>query len=223
MDPSSSKTCLGENVIEISSDKGEGHGDWNSPNFQDTTNSGGKKEVTAMVFHKMETKEISDIFVDPCFVNGLEAYDGEINLGIEKNMISNEFAMKLCLEHEVKRGNKVVNKELIVALREEIYFVKFLINPKKDDVEPGVGFGRSFLRLTKAIADFGPSMSTGTTLTQEEAEREALAISIYKRYSILDEERPIIETMDYSDKYKKILDEICVDKRKLDGMNKEEE
>ncbi|GJT38929.1 hypothetical protein Tco_0938794 [Tanacetum coccineum] len=28
-------------------------------------------------------------------------------------MISNEFAVKLCLEHEVKRGNKVVKKELI--------------------------------------------------------------------------------------------------------------
>nr|GFC92793.1 hypothetical protein [Tanacetum cinerariifolium] len=39
MDPSSSvgKTWLGENIIEISSDKGEGHGDWNSYEFQDTT------------------------------------------------------------------------------------------------------------------------------------------------------------------------------------------
>ncbi|GJU24214.1 hypothetical protein Tco_1162835 [Tanacetum coccineum] len=63
MDPSSSKTCLGENVIKISSDKGERHGDWNSPEFQDTANSGGKKEAKAMVFHKMETEEISDIFV----------------------------------------------------------------------------------------------------------------------------------------------------------------
>ncbi|GJZ66135.1 hypothetical protein Tco_0622831, partial [Tanacetum coccineum] len=141
-----------------------------------------------------------------------------------------------------------------------------------------VVFGRSFLRLTKAITDFenetatiypeldpflvssdegekivnvpqfvckmgkssrnkrkklekyqliysdiGPSMSTGTSLTQEEAEREALTISIYERYFILEEERLVIETMAYSDKYKKILDEICVDKRKLDGMNKEEE
>ncbi|GJR99648.1 hypothetical protein Tco_0316157 [Tanacetum coccineum] len=33
-------------------------------------------------------------------------------------MISNEYAVKLCLEHEVKRGNKVVKKELIIALRE---------------------------------------------------------------------------------------------------------
>ncbi|GJZ45739.1 hypothetical protein Tco_0593335 [Tanacetum coccineum] len=109
----------------------------------------------AMVFYQMDTEEVSDRFVAPCFVNGLEAYDGEINLGVEENMISNEYAVKLCLEHEVKRGNKVVKKELIVALRGEIYFVKFIINPEEDDVEPGVIFGRSFLRLTKAITDFG--------------------------------------------------------------------
>ncbi|GJZ58990.1 hypothetical protein Tco_0614806 [Tanacetum coccineum] len=72
-------------------------------------------------------------------------------------------------------------------------------------------------------SNMGPSMSTGTPLTQEEAEREALAISISKRYSLLEEKRPIIETMSYSDKYKKILDGICLDKMKLDGMSKEEE
>nr|GEU75058.1 hypothetical protein [Tanacetum cinerariifolium] len=88
-----------------------------------------------MVFHKMDTEEVSDRFMVPCFVNGLEAYDGEINIGMKENMILNEFALKLCLEHEVKRGNKVVKKELIIALRGEIYFVKFIINLEKD-VEP---------------------------------------------------------------------------------------
>ncbi|GJT40302.1 hypothetical protein Tco_0940167 [Tanacetum coccineum] len=187
-----------------------------------------------MVFHKMETEEISDRFMAPYFINGLKAYDGEINLGVEENMISNEFAVKLCLEHEVKHGNKVVKKELIIALRGEIYFVKFIINPNEDNVEPSVVFGRSFLRLTKAIVDFGnetvtiypeidPFLVSSYEEKIEEVEREALAISIYERYSILEEERPVIETMAYSDKYKKILDEICVDKRKLDGMNKEEE
>nr|GEU38549.1 reverse transcriptase domain-containing protein [Tanacetum cinerariifolium] len=62
--------------------------------------------------------------------------------------------VKLCLEHEVKRGNKVVKKELIVALRGEFCYVKFIINPEKDDVEPGVILGRSFIRMTKAITDF---------------------------------------------------------------------
>ncbi|GKB72928.1 DNA-directed DNA polymerase [Tanacetum coccineum] len=116
--------------------------------------------MKAIVFHQMDTEEVSDRFVAPCFVNGLEAYDGEINLGVEENMISNEYAVKLCLEHEVKKGNKVVKKELIVALRGEIYFVKFIINPEEDDVEPGVILERSFLCLTKAITDFG----TGTVI-----------------------------------------------------------
>nr|GEX19930.1 hypothetical protein [Tanacetum cinerariifolium] len=42
----------------------------------------------------------------------------------------------------------------IIALRGEIYFVKFIINPEKDDIEPGVVLGRSFLRLTKGITGF---------------------------------------------------------------------
>ncbi|GJY08504.1 hypothetical protein Tco_0375558 [Tanacetum coccineum] len=215
-------------------------------------------------------------------------------------MNSNEFAVKLCLDHKVKCGNKVVKKELIIALRGEIYFVKFIINPEEDDVEPGVVLGRSFMRLTKRIADFGngvitiyveldpfldssrerektnddwdllldnldfgdvpkiegveippfvykirnnsrnkrkqlekyqliyfdmgPSLSTRKLLTQEEAAREALAIDIWRRFSILEEERLIIKTMAYSDKYKKILDEICIDKMKLDReMKKNEE
>ncbi|GKF08878.1 hypothetical protein Tco_0043102 [Tanacetum coccineum] len=69
----------------------------------------------------------------------------------------------------------------------------------------------------------GPSMSTGTPLTQEEAEREVLAVSIYERYSLLEEERPVIETMAYNDKYKKILDGICLEKIKLNRISKEEE
>ncbi|GJW46651.1 hypothetical protein Tco_0078297 [Tanacetum coccineum] len=107
-----------------------------------------------MVFHKMDTEEVSDRFVAPCFVNRLEAYDEEINLGVEENMISNEYTIKLCLKHEVKRGNKIGKKELIVSLRGEIYLVKFIINPEEDDVEPWVIFGRSFLHMTKAITDF---------------------------------------------------------------------
>nr|GEU43813.1 CMP/dCMP deaminase, zinc-binding [Tanacetum cinerariifolium] len=138
MDPNSSlgKICLGGNVIEILSDKVEGSGDWNSPEYKDTANSGGKKDIKAMVFHKMNTEEIKE------------------------NMISNDYAVKLCLEHEVKRGNKVVKKDLIVALKGEIYFVKFIINPEEDDVEPRVILGRSFLRLTKAITDFKASIIT---------------------------------------------------------------
>ncbi|GKD95394.1 hypothetical protein Tco_1375231 [Tanacetum coccineum] len=127
MDPTSSlgRICLGENVYG------------------------------SLSFYKIETDEVSERFIAPCFLNGLDAYDGEINLAFDENLISNEYAVKLCLDYEVKKGNKVVKKELIVTLKGELYFVKFIINPKEDDVEPGVIFRRSFMRLVNEIVDFG--------------------------------------------------------------------
>ncbi|GJV91625.1 ribonuclease H-like domain-containing protein [Tanacetum coccineum] len=256
MDPNSSleKICLGDNVIEISSDKIEGSGDWNSSDYQDTAGSKGKKVINALSFYKMETDEISERYIAPCFVNGLEAYDGEVNLEFDENLISNKFAVKLCLDYEVKKGKKLVKKELIVALKGELYFVKFIINPEEDDFEPGVILGRSFLRLAKGVVDFelppfvckmgkrnrnkkrvmenltffyqdmGTSSSAGGYLTQEEATKEAIAIIMSLKVALLEEERPIIETMAYNDKYKKILDEVWKDKVKLDGkIVKEEE
>ncbi|GJU09975.1 hypothetical protein Tco_1132371 [Tanacetum coccineum] len=122
-DRKSSEILAAGSLGKRSKEEREGSRDWNSLEFQDTANSGQKKETKAMVFYQMDTEEISNRFVAPCFINGLEAYDGEINLGVEKNMISNKYA--------------------------------FIINPEEDDVEPGVIFGRSFLRMTKAITDFG--------------------------------------------------------------------
>ncbi|GKG34348.1 hypothetical protein Tco_0437044, partial [Tanacetum coccineum] len=87
-------------------------------------------------------------------MNGLEAYDGEINLAFDENLISNKFAVKLCLDYEMRKGKKLVKKELIVALKGELYFVKFIINPEEDDFEPGVILGRSFLRLAQGVVDF---------------------------------------------------------------------
>ncbi|GJX73250.1 retrotransposon ORF1 [Tanacetum coccineum] len=103
----------------------------------------------------METYEISERYISPCFVNGLKANDGKINLAFDENLISNEFAIKLCLDYEMKKRKKFVKKELIVALKGELYFVKFIINPEEDDFEPGVILGRPFLRLAKGVADFG--------------------------------------------------------------------
>ncbi|GJZ51649.1 hypothetical protein Tco_0606164 [Tanacetum coccineum] len=69
----------------------------------------------------------------------------------------------------------------------------------------------------------GPSSSVGIPLTQEEAEKRALAHNISMRYEMLEEVRPVIETLAYHDKYIKLLDEIWADKVKLDGMIKPEE
>nr|GFB59615.1 hypothetical protein [Tanacetum cinerariifolium] len=126
MDPNSSleKICLEDDVVVISSDKVEGSGDWNSLEYQDTTGSKGKEVVTTLGFYRMEIDEISERYIAPCFVNGIEAYDG------------------------------LVKKELIVALKGELYFVKFIIIHEEDDFEPGVILGRSFLRLANGVVDF---------------------------------------------------------------------
>ncbi|GJX63023.1 agenet domain-containing protein [Tanacetum coccineum] len=250
---------LGDNVIEISSDKVEGLGDWNSSEYQDMACSKGKKVKNEFSFYRMETDEISERYIAPCFVNCLEAYDGEVNLAYDENLISNEFTVKLCLDYEVKKGKKLVKKGHIVALKGELYFVKFIINPEEDDFKPGVILGRSFLRLAKGVVDFGngfgeeltlfvckigksnrnkkraienlnlfhqdigPSSLAGRHLIQEEAEKEALAIRISQKFALLEEERPVIETMAYHDKYKKILDEIWKDKVELDGKTMKED
>nr|GEZ18563.1 hypothetical protein [Tanacetum cinerariifolium]GEZ55399.1 hypothetical protein [Tanacetum cinerariifolium] len=110
--------------------------------------------MNALSFYKMEIDEISEWYIEPCFVNGLEAYDGEINLAFDENLISNEFAIKLCLDYEINKGKKLVKKELIVALRGELYVVKFIINLKEVNFEHGVILGRSFMRLAKGVVDF---------------------------------------------------------------------
>nr|GEY21056.1 hypothetical protein [Tanacetum cinerariifolium] len=227
MDPNSSlrKICLGDDVDEISSDKVEGSGDWSSLEYQDTAVSNGKKVTSALSVYMIETDEIT-------------------------------------------KWEKLVKIELIVALKGELYFVKFIINPEEDDFKPGVILGRSFLRITNGIVDFGNAVITiypepdpfeddyektrkssddsdellnfdlddvpksGEELplfvckmgkSSQEATKEALAIRINQRYALLEEERHVIETLAYSDKYKKILDEIWKDKVELDGKTVKED
>nr|GEU49112.1 hypothetical protein [Tanacetum cinerariifolium] len=138
-----------------------------------------KKETKAFTFYRMETEEVSKRYIAPCFMNGLEAYDSKINLEHDKNLISNEFTVKLCLEHEVKDGDKVVKKELIVALRGEIYFMKFIINPEEDDIEPGVILGRSFMRLTKAQTSVNIVESDSDNEEKYIIKRNSFGASIY--------------------------------------------
>ncbi|GKB59394.1 ribonuclease H-like domain-containing protein, partial [Tanacetum coccineum] len=239
--------------------------------FQDTTRSK-KKEAKVFTFYKVE--EEGKRYVAACFVGGLHAYDGEINLDYEKNVISNEFVVKLCLEYEEKNGEKLVKRELLVSLRGEFYFVKFKINQEEDDVEPSVILGRSFVRLAKGVVDFENGIITihpdfdlysdDSDLVEksdndwgsmfnlddvpetndvelpplickmgkssrnkkralEEAAREELGISICGRFDGFEEERPVLKNLAYEDKYRKLHEEICLEKMKLDEEIKEEE
>ncbi|GJW30578.1 hypothetical protein Tco_0047453 [Tanacetum coccineum] len=143
----------------------------------------------------MDTEEISDRYVAPCFVNGLEAYNGEINLRTEENMISNEFAVKLCLEHEDLLLDDLDFGDILDI--EGIEVPPFVCKMEKNSRNQ-----RKQLEKYRLIcSDIGPSL----------------------RYYLLEEERPVIETMAYNDKYKKILDRIYIDKMKLDGEIKKED
>ncbi|GKE25596.1 hypothetical protein Tco_1440980 [Tanacetum coccineum] len=206
MDPNSSlgKICLGEDVVVILSGKIEGSEDWNSSEFQDTANRGQKKETKAMVFYQMDTEEVSDRFVAPCFVNRLKTYDGEINLGVEENMILNEYAVKLCLEHEVKRGNKVVKKELI-SNDDWDHFLDINI----DDI---------LLLGEKGLPPFVCKMGKSSRIKKRAMENlNFFYQDIGTSSSAGEEERLIIETMAFHDKYKKILNKVWKDKVELDG------
>ncbi|GJZ95086.1 hypothetical protein Tco_0667289 [Tanacetum coccineum] len=66
-------------------------------------------------------------------------------------------------------------------------------------------------------SDEGPSLTVKKPLTQEEMSCEAIEKDIYKRILILQEPRPIIETLKFSDQHKKLLDSVSLDKLKLDG------
>ncbi|GKC86682.1 hypothetical protein Tco_1147331 [Tanacetum coccineum] len=225
MDPTSSlgRICLGENVYGSSSEKVAGHGDWDAPEYTDTASSKEKKVTKALSFYKMETEEVSKWYIAPCFVNGLDAYDGEINLALDENLISNEFAVKLCLDYEVKKGNKGVIT---------VYPEQDLLEDDSEKTEKSMDDWDQLLDSTlmiyhswveKNFSHVGPSSSTGRYLTQEDAANEALALRISQKFALLEEVRPILETMAYNDKYKKVLDEIWKDKVELDGMIVREE
>ncbi|GKB77507.1 ribonuclease H-like domain-containing protein, partial [Tanacetum coccineum] len=122
--------------------------------------------------------------------------------------------------------------------------------PEEDEVEPGVIFGRSFLRMTKVIADFMVGTITiyhdidpfleetedegksnddwghlldfniddipllgeeglppfvckmGKSSRNKKRAMKSLAIRMSQKFALLEEEKPIIKTMAYHDKYK---------------------
>ncbi|GJY77989.1 retrotransposon ORF1 [Tanacetum coccineum] len=166
-----------------------------------------KKEPEALVSHKMYTEEDNDRYIAQCFVNGLYASDGEINLEKNDNLISNDYAVKLCLEYELGKGKEVVTKELkwcllLVNFGEGTITIQpdfdpFLLsndeegNPNLDNLEELLDFN-----INENIMYFNgarPSSSIRTPLTQEEAEKRALAHSVSMRYEMLEEVRPMLK------------------------------
>nr|GEW92890.1 hypothetical protein [Tanacetum cinerariifolium] len=246
MDPNPSlrKICLGDDVIVISSNRKEGSGDWNSPEYQDTAGSKGKNVINALNFYKTEIYEVSERYIASCFVNGLEAYDEEDD--VEPGLILGRSFMRLA-KRIVDFGNGVVTiypepdpfeddfekTEKSPDDWDQLLYFNFDNVPTFGEELPPLvcKMGKSNRNKKRSIEnvslfyqDIGPSLSAGDHLTQEEAVKEALAIRISQKFALLEEVRLVIETMVYHDKYKKILDEIWRDKVELDGkIVKEEE
>ncbi|GJU89397.1 hypothetical protein Tco_1301820 [Tanacetum coccineum] len=258
----------------------------------DRIHSQGEKERQRWLNQEwMESEEVCERYITRCFVEGLDAVDGVTDLEYEKNLISYEFVVKLGLTYKVTENrDKVVDRKLLVSLKGELYFIDFILNPEEDDVETCVIFSRSFLKLAKAIINFGcgiltiwpetitinsdddeldallasinidellpinitdfptfvcdmgkclrnikkkpaktykmrydgegPSLTVNCLKTQEELTREELEEDLYERIMLLNEKRPIIETLKYGDKHKMLLDSVLLDKLKLDDKEK---
>ncbi|GJX07633.1 hypothetical protein Tco_0195565 [Tanacetum coccineum] len=196
MDPTSSlgRICLVENVYGSPSEKVKGHGDWDAPEYTDTTGSKEKKVTKALSFYKMETEEI--------------------NLALNENLISNEYTVKLCLDYEVKKGVITVYpkqdpfKDDSKKTEKSVDDWDQLLDFNFDDIPQLDGE-----ELSPFVCKMG----------KKEAAKEALALRISQKFALLKEVRPILEIMAYNDKYKKVLNEIWKDKVELDGMIMKEE
>nr|GEX19931.1 hypothetical protein [Tanacetum cinerariifolium] len=65
------RLCLEEDNRISLNDSVESNGEWDAPDYNYTADSGQKKEAKAFTFYWMETKEISERYVAPCYVNGV--------------------------------------------------------------------------------------------------------------------------------------------------------
>nr|GEX33171.1 hypothetical protein [Tanacetum cinerariifolium] len=190
----------------------ESEGQSDGSEFQDTTDSGKKKETKAFTFYFMETEEVSERYISPCFTIR-------------------------------KRWGKVVKKELLVSLKGDLYFLKFIINPEQDDGVPGVVLGWPFLRLAKGIINFRnriitiyPDLDSFNDDFNDnwEAILDRVDVSDLPLIDVIDiptfvcnmgkssrnkkrpKPRPIIETLKFNDQHKKLPDSVLLVKLKLD-------
>ncbi|GKE44497.1 hypothetical protein Tco_1471781 [Tanacetum coccineum] len=208
MDPNSSigRICLGEDNHVSLNDGMESHGDWETLELQDTASRGENGDKVVKKELIVTLKGIADfgngvitiyLELDPFLDNSKETEKSEDDWELILDGIDFEDILnidKVELPPFVcKMGKSTRNKRRLFENHQINYF------------------------------DEGPSLNNGQLLTQKKVIHEATAIDIYKRFYILEEARPVIETMAYTDKYKKILDSIFLDKQKLDGEIKQEE
>ncbi|GKE25887.1 hypothetical protein Tco_1441271 [Tanacetum coccineum] len=67
-------------------------------------------------------------------------------IAMKHSLVHSKGLMLWCISDEMQLKTKS---------QRELYFVKFIINPEKDEFVPRVILGRSFLRLSQGVIDFG--------------------------------------------------------------------
>ncbi|GJT43647.1 ribonuclease H-like domain-containing protein [Tanacetum coccineum] len=204
MDSSMGKICLGKDVIEISSGRNKGSGDWDLPECKDTEGSGGKKELEALIL--------------------LHSANAIVNFEEGTITIQPDFDPFLLSSNEEGNPNLDDLETLIDFDFDEVPQTKTDLPPMEYKMGKG---SRNKKKVMENIMYFnmvaGHLNSNGNTFNPERKLKRALAHNISMRYEILEEVRPVIETLAYNDKYRKLLDEIWADKVRLDGMIKPEE
>nr|GEX21759.1 hypothetical protein [Tanacetum cinerariifolium] len=179
--------------------------------MSDTPSSKQKKDAKALTFYRMETKEISErgeIYIVKFIINPEER---DI-VDFENGIITIYLELDPLLDKSDETEKSKDYWELIldgidfgdIPDIEETSLPPFVCKMGKSARNKK----RSFGNYQMNYSDKGPSLTNRKPLTQEEALREAISIDIYKIFSILEEARPVIETMTYIDRYKKILDSI---------------
>nr|GEV64025.1 hypothetical protein [Tanacetum cinerariifolium] len=155
----------------------------------------GQPWAATMLCTKMKTNEISERYIAPCFVNGLEAYDGEVNLEFDEDLVSNKFDVKLYLDYEEDESEpRVILRRSFLRLA--LGVVDFELPPFVCKIDKrNHNKKRTMKNLNLFYQDIGPSSSAGSHLTQETIEKEALAVRISKKFALLEEKRPIYETL----------------------------
>ncbi|GJY53689.1 reverse transcriptase domain-containing protein [Tanacetum coccineum] len=167
-----------------------------------------KREIKSFTFSRMETEEVSERYITPCFVEGLDAYDGETNLEYEKNMISNEFAVKLCFENEgiidFRNGILAIYPDLITLNDDSnnefddlLASIDVTDLPPLDitDMPPFIcNMGKSARNKKQPLKNYkmiynaeGQSLAINWPITQEELSKEELEKDLYERILILSE------------------------------------
>ncbi|GJS55807.1 reverse transcriptase domain-containing protein [Tanacetum coccineum] len=208
-------------------------GQWDGSKFRDIADSGKKKETKAFLlsieWKRRKLVNDTSLLALWVFIINLEEDDVEPRVVLVRSFL--RFAKEI-----VDFGNMIITiYPDLVSFNDDfdddweaiLDSVDISDLPQLDvtDVPPFVcNMGKSSQNKKRSCGNYkmsysdkGPSLIVEKPLTQEEVSQEYMEMDIYERILILNESRPIIETLKFNDQHKKLLDSVLLDKLKLDG------